>query len=307
MATAGENNMHKRSVLVVLNPTAGRGRAADKIQVIRGLLEDAQLDFELVLSSARLDMERRIRDAVAAGTTRVIAGGGDGSIHEACNGILAAGGGAGLGIIPIGTGNDFIKGAGITLDWRRATAELIERIKRDAKPRAIDAGRMNDRFFANGAGIGFDAKINYLSRNIRLKIGGIVYLIGVAKGLADGVITPDVQMRYSGGEYAGPVTLANVSNGPWVGGVFHIAPMANNADGELDLIFADPLTRLQVIPLIPKLLRGTHVKAPAIHHRRIRRITIEASAPVPAHMDGEVVPMGTHFEIEVLPGALQLL
>lgn len=299
--------MHERSVFVVLNPTAGRGRAAQKIPVIRAMLEKAGIDFELVLSTARRDMENRIRDAVAAGATRIIAGGGDGSVHEACNGILGAGSRAGLGIIPIGTGNDFIKGAGIPIDWRRAAADLIERVRQNVPARPIDAGRMNDRFFANGAGVGFDAKINYISQSIRLKIGGIVYLIGVVKGLADGVITPDVNMRYSGGEYSGPVTLANVSNGPWVGGLFHIAPMANNADGELDLIFADPLTRLQVLPLIPKIMRGTHVNTPVVHHRRIRQITIEASAPVPAHMDGEVAPTGTHFEIEVLPGALQLL
>lgn len=301
------NLMHKRSIFVVLNPTAGRGRAAQKIPVIQAMLQDAGLDFELVLSTAQSDMERRICEAVEAGATRVIVGGGDGSIHEACNGILRAGGGAGLGIIPIGTGNDFIKGAGIPLDWRKATAALIDRIQQGTPARAIDAGRMNDRYFANGAGIGFDAKINRLSQNIRLKIGGIVYLIGVVKGLIDGVITPDVKMIYSGGEYSGPVTLANVSNGPWVGGLFNIAPMANNADGELDLIFADPLTRLQVIPLVPKIMRGTHINTPVVHHRRIRHITIEASAPVPAHMDGEVVPMGTHFEIEVLPAALRLL
>ena len=299
--------MHERPVFVVLNPTAGRGRAAEKVPVIRAMLENAGVDFELVLSTARHDMENRIRDAVLAGTTRVIAGGGDGSIHEACNGILGAGNTAGLGIIPIGTGNDFIKGAGITMDWRRAAIDLIDRIKQDVPARSVDAGRMNDRFFANGAGVGFDAKINYLSQNIRLKIGGIVYLIGVVKGLADGVITTDVSMSYSGGEYTGPVTLANVANGPWIGGVFHIAPMADNADGEFDLIYADPLTRLQVLPLIPKIMRGTHVNTPVVHHRRIRRITIEASAPVPAHMDGEVAPTGTHFEIEVLPGALQLL
>lgn len=299
--------MKDAAIPVFLNPTAGRGRAEARIPVVKALFEEQGIPYELILSKRRWDIEQRIRQVVADGAERVIVAGGDGSVHEAFNGILSSTGKAALGIIPIGTGNDFIKAAGIPLDWQLAIRELGARLRDGIPPRTIDAGRMNDRYFANGAGVGFDAKINRLSQNIRWKIGDLVYLIGVGKGLIDGVITPEVSMTYDDGEYQGPITLANVCNGSWIGGMFHIAPMADNADGKLDLIYVDPVTRLQVAGLVPKLIRGTHIGERQVHHRRVTKVVIHASEPVPAHMDGEVVPMGIKFEIQVLPSALQLL
>ena len=105
---------------------------------------------------------------------------------------------------------------------------------------------MNDRYFANGAGIGFDAKINRLARRYRLPIGDFVYLLAVFEGVFDGVITPSVRMRFDDREIEGSVTLANISNGPWVGGMFHIAPGARNDDGRFDLVYADPVSRWRV-------------------------------------------------------------
>ena len=292
---------------VFLNPTAGRGKAGDRIPLVESLLREESIAYELILSERRWDLEQRIRQVVSDGADRVIVAGGDGSVHEAFNGILSSTGKAALGIIPIGTGNDFIKSAGVPLDWKLAIRELGARLRNDVAPRLIDAGRMNERYFANGAGVGFDAKINHLCRDIHWKIGDLVYLIGVGKGLIDCVITPEVSMTYTDGEYQGSITLANVCNGSWVGGMFHIAPMADNADGELDLILVEPVNRLQVIGLVPKLMRGTHINARQVQHHRVRKVHIHASEPVPAHMDGEIAPMGTEFEIEILPGALELL
>ena len=107
--------------------------------------------------------------------------------------------------------------------------------------------------------------------------------------------------------WQGPVTLANISNGPWVGGMFHIAPMARNDDEILELVIADPVTRLRICGLLPKLIRGRHMTEAEITHASVRNLTIESAAAVPSHLDGEVQPMATRFEIEVLPSALRLL
>ena len=166
---------------------------------------------------------------------------------------------------------------------------------------------MNDRYFANGAGIGFDAKINRIARQYRLPIGDLVYLLAVFKGVYDGVITPSVSMRFDGREVAGPVTLANISNGPWVGGMFHIAPGARNDDGEFDLVYADPVSRWRVFSLLPKLIRGSHYEAPDIHTARITRFELKTDEALPSHLDGEVQPLQTEFRIELLPGALRVI
>ena len=233
--------------------------------------------------------------------------GGDGSVHEAVNGLLASGRDAPFGLIPVGTGNDFAKAAMIPLDWEAAATLLASRISEEVPVRRIDAGRMNDRYFANGAGIGFDAKINRIARKYRWPIGDLVYLIAVMEGLWDGVITPEVTMRYGDTEYRDRITLANVSNGPWVGGMFHIAPDSRIDDGELDLVYADPVSRVGVLRLLPKLLRGVHIGQTEIHTARVTNFELSAAAPLPSHLDGEVQPLQTEFRIEILPGALSLL
>ncbi len=114
-------------------------------------------------------------------------------------------------------------------------------------------------------------------------------------------------MKFSGQTIEGPITLANVSNGAWVGGMFHIAPMARNDDGELDLIFAGPVSRLRILALLPKLIQGSHIEQPEITHVRLTRCQITAAAAVPSHLDGEVQPLQTHFDFEIMKGALRLM
>ena len=166
---------------------------------------------------------------------------------------------------------------------------------------------MNHRFVANGVGIGFDAKVNRIARKYRWPIGDLVYLVAVMEGLWDGVITPSVTMRFNDVEYRDRITLANVSVGPWVGGMFYIAPMAMNDDGHLDLVFAEPVSRRRVLALLPKLIRGTHVDEPDIHCAEVENFELVAEAPVPSHIDGEAQPMGTEFRISILKDALHVL
>lgn len=299
--------MSQAPIPLFLNPAAGRGRAARKAASIQDLLAKNGVPTELVLSTASGDLEKRVCEYVSAGTGAIIVAGGDGSVYEAVNGILASGRRTPLGLIPIGTGNDFAKACGIPREWQLATTLMAARITESVAAREIDAGRMNDRYFANGVGIGFDAKVNRIARKYRWPIGDLVYLVAVLEGLWDGVITPSVTMRYDGEEFSGRVTLANISNGPWVGGMFRIAPQARNDDGWLDLVVAAPVTRRRVLSLLPRLIKGSHVGQPEISCARIRTIELIADAPVPSHVDGEVQPLQTEFRIEILRDALAII
>ena len=299
--------MKTEPIPLFLNPVAGRGRAGRNIRHIASSLDSLGIDHVLVESESVGNLETRVFDAVSAGAARIIVAGGDGSIHEVVNGILRSGNSVELGVIPIGTGNDFAKACSIPVQWEDAVQELAGRLQSNTPARRIDAGRMNDRYFANGAGIGFDAKVNRIARDIRWRIGDLVYLVAVLRGMIDGVITPQVTMQFSGQSIEGPITLANVSNGAWVGGMFHIAPMAKNDDGELDLILAGPVSRLRILALLPKLIQGSHIDQPEITHARLTQCQITASAAVPSHLDGEVQPLQTHFDIEIMKGALRLM
>jgi YegS/Rv2252/BmrU family lipid kinase len=299
--------MTEETVSLLLNPVAGRGRAGRRLSQIERIFDAAGMRYEVCLSSAVGDIEAQAFARSAGGQDTIIVAGGDGSIHEAVNGMVRAGGGARLGVIPVGTGNDFAKASGIVLDWEKAASSLCERLARRGPAHAIDVGRMNDRYFANGAGIGFDAKVTRIARSYRMPMGDLVYLLAIFRAMADGIATPSLHISADDFEWTGPVTLANVANGPWVGGMFHIAPTARNDDGRLDLIIADPVSRARICALLPRVVRGRHLTEPEITHTSVRRLTIEAEAAMPSHLDGEVQPPATRFEIEVLPAALNLL
>ncbi len=299
--------MQKRPIPLFINPAAGRGRARHLAASICSLLADSGVACEEIHSNAVGDLEYKVFAAASAGADRIIVAGGDGSIHEAVNGILRSASKTALGVIPVGTGNDFAKACSIPLHWEDAAKLLADRVSSDTPLRFIDAGRMNDRYFANSAGIGFDAKINHIARGSRLPLGDLVYLIAVFQGVWDGVITPDVKLRYDNVDYAGPVTLVEVCNGPSVGGMFRIAPMAKNDDGFFDLIFVQPVGRLRIFALLPRLIKGTHISAPEVTSARTGSVTLLADDPVPSHLDGEIQPLQTEFRIEILPGALAIL
>lgn len=295
------------AVHLFLNPTAGRGRAGKREARIVDILNSGGVNLEVHRSEAVGDLEEKVYAAVSNGIRKLIVAGGDGSVHEAANGIMRAPESAALGVIPTGTGNDFAKAAGITLEWEHATALLADRIAANETTRTIDVGRMNDRYFINGAGVGFDAKVTRIARSYRIPIGDLVYLLAIFRGMAGGIATP--KMRITGDRviWDGPVTLANVANGAWIGGMFHIAPVAENDDGQFDLLLAAPVSRLRICTLLPKLMAGTHMGEREIVHEPVSNLLIECDEPVASHLDGEVQGLQQRFEIEMLGGALALL
>ena len=297
----------RKPIPVFVNPTAGRGTAGKTVPSLRSLLHANEIRHEIVLSQQRGDIERQIKQAIDNGAEKVIVAGGDGSVHEAVNGVLTAENSAALGVIPIGTGNDFAKACTIPPHWEDATVLLADRIRSEAPAHVIDVGQMNDRYFANGAGIGFDAKVTKIAEGIRLPIGDLVYLIAVFAGMWDGVRTPELRLDYGNESYSGQLTLASISNGDWVGGMFQIAPMARNDDGMLDLVIAKPVSNWRVLGLLPRLIQGTHIEQPEVVHQPIKHCEIVATSPVPSHLDGEVQPLYSEFSIRILESHLRLL
>ncbi|MBT8081843.1 MAG: diacylglycerol kinase family lipid kinase [Gammaproteobacteria bacterium] len=299
--------MRPDAVQLFLNPTAGRGRAGTRKARIYELLTASGAPVEVMESRDVGDLESQVLAAATAGAQTIVVAGGDGSVHEAANGIMRAGGEAALGVVPSGTGNDFAKASDIPLDWERATRQLATRIRAQEQSRIVDIGRMNGRYFANGAGIGFDARVTQIARSYRVPIGDLVYLLAIFRGMLEGIATPHMRLTSDAGTRDGPVTLANIANGPWVGGMFHIAPMADNTDGAFDLVIAAPVSRLRILSLIPKLLSGKHVGEKEVSCERVTRVVVESDEAIPSHLDGEVQPFQRRFDIDLLPGALRLL
>ena len=108
--------MNSKPVPLFINPAAGRGRAGRRLPTIEKLLNDGGVEVDVRQSAAMGDIEQQVQTAIEEGASRIIIAGGDGSVHEAVNGIMKAEGSAAFGVVPTGTGNDFAKAAGIPLD-----------------------------------------------------------------------------------------------------------------------------------------------------------------------------------------------
>ncbi|MDX1481213.1 MAG: diacylglycerol kinase family lipid kinase [Woeseiaceae bacterium] len=290
-----------------INPAAGRGRAKRRIAAISRLLASSGVPNECITTTARGDIERLIAEAADAGHRRIIVAGGDGTVHEAVNGIMQSDVPIDFGLVPTGTGNDFAGASSIPSHWEHAVALLADRLVSGAPAVPVDIGRCNDRYFANGAGIGFDATVSAIAARIRWPIGDLVYVVALLRALRGRIETPRLRLSFDDREIVGPATLAAFSNGPRVGGMFLIAPEAQNNDGMLDLIYAAPVSRLRVLALVPKLIRGRHMDAPEVEHHSLKSCTVVAHAPLVAHLDGEIQPPQSRFDIELLPGAVGLL
>ncbi len=245
-----------------------------------------------------------IAERASAGYAAVIAAGGDGTVHEVANGLMRAGGKAALGVLPLGSGNDFVK--------MLPPCDPVERIARRAA-RPLDAGRIRAgdamRYFSNGMDIGFGA---HASRNVT-KVPQ--FLTGLGAYLGALVLTlvryPKLKVRLQlddGPAFVQTTAMTAVMNGRAFGGSFHVCPDARADDGLLDLLIAEGVGRLAILGLVPKIMRGTHVGDPRLQLRRARRVLIESEAPLLVEADGEIVFEDAHrLEIEVLPGALRVL
>ena len=284
---------------VILNPTAGRGAAARAWPGVRAVLEGGGARVELAETARHGHAVELAEAAARAGWPAVVAVGGDGTVHEVANGLLRASDGgattAALGIVPVGSGNDFALLAGLPRDAAGAA-------------RRGEGGGVGDRWFTNGVGVGLDARVAVeANRNRRLRGIGI-YLWALARVLGS-FRPPVVRVEIDGGEVMErPMTLATVGNGARHGGGFWICPAAKIDDGLLDVCVCDGLGTLQVLRFLPMTLRGTHVGASCVHMRTARRVRISSDTPLPVHADGEILfEAARELEIEIAAGRLRLL
>jgi len=294
----------REAVVVFVNPTAGGGRGRRHGARAVALLEAGGIRVETVISGGPGHLDELASREAERGRTRVIAIGGDGTLSEVARGLLAVPGAQTiLGVVPLGTGNDFVKSAGLPRDWRAACARLAG----GCTPRAIDAGRVNDRWFVNGVGFGFDAAITRAMLLRRWLPGPLAYGAGLLDALRNGVAAPACTLRWDGGEDRRPMTLVAACNGQYVGGLFRLAPRALLDDGQLDLVWADALSAMQVLQHAPRVVRGTHEHLSVAHFARSRRMEIDSAFGMPAQADGELLGEDiSRLSIELAAGALRL-
>jgi YegS/Rv2252/BmrU family lipid kinase len=212
------------------------------------------------------------------------------------------GGNCTLGIIPIGSGNDFVKMLALPLDFVKA----IEVIKR-GRTMKMDLGKVGDSYFANGLGMGFDADVVIESLKVKKLRGSMIYLYSVLKTLSH-YRNRMITLSVDGKKESRKVFMINVGNGEYLGGGFYLTPGAKIDDGILDVSIIQALSFREVLMHLPKAMKGRHVSLPQVQFFRAKELIVESAEGIPVHADGEL--LGTNFnrvEISILPGTLKVI
>jgi diacylglycerol kinase (ATP) len=296
---------------LIVNITAGKGHAGKVLPQVQAYLARYGVDYDLIQTQSPGQGSALARQAASQGYERVVAMGGDGTTDEVANGLLLAaeeGYQAVLGVIPVGSGNDFSHAVGIPVDLEAACRCLAH-----GDVRIVDVIRVTvdgeSRIFDNSVGIGYDADVLLETRKMKRLRGFLMYLWAVFRVLATDSKWP-YPMRVTVDGKTLPhqaVTLITVANGPRAGGGFYLTPDAKPDDGLLDVCVADQLGRLGILQLLPHAMRGTHVDKKPVTMLQGEHVVIEAGRGLPGHVDGEVLCIqGRRIEFRILPGRLRV-
>lgn len=297
------------TVKVLLNPCAGRSSAKNKWGQAAEALKRAGLNFEWVETTSAEDMREQARRAALDGYSPIVIAGGDGTIGNAVNGLVAAWGEdpahwKPVGILPLGTANDLAANVGLPIDLEQATAVIAA-----GKTRRLDVICLNGRYFVNNAGIGMEATISWRQNRMTWAKGLWRYF---AAALAEFFLYPQWQghIRWDDGEWEGKISMLSLGNGRRTGGIYFTVPDADPFDGRLTFVLVNGTRRMRLLTLLRKSMDAerSYLGEPEIVQQHTRRLEIRLQQPSPAHADGEIFTESeTHFTVEVLPGLLPLL
>jgi YegS/Rv2252/BmrU family lipid kinase len=302
----------KRKVKIILNPMAdmrNAWRAANDLRPQINEYGGADWSGTVFPTHATL----LAKQAAEAGYDMVIAMGGDGTVHEIVNGLMQVPAERRpiLGVVPVGSGNDFAHAIGVPLQSDRALAHALS-----AEPSAIDIGLMTDEhgrkeYFDNTLGIGFDAVVTIRSHKLPLLRGFLMYLTAVIQTIIMNFDPAQMQMDIDGRKVEQSNLLLALCNGPREGGGFLIAPEARMDDGLLHYTMIRKVSRAMMFRLLPEVMKGTHERFAPVTIGTCKRLTVTADRPMYVHADGEIyTSFGSNLRklsFEVLPGALHVV
>ncbi len=294
--------MHESTVLVLHRKSANEPRVKDAVKKAKKM----GCEFRVLVPFNKAEKGRVVAEAIANGATRIIAGGGDGTINGVANALVGKGKTkpeVAMGICPLGTANDFARGCGLPAD---DLAECL-RIACEREPRAIDVGMLNGRAFVNVASLGFGAEIT-ATTPIELKkaLGGAAYsLMGLVRAMN---LTPyPARLVVPGEEPAsGSYLFAAVGNNHYAGGGFDIAPKAELDDGLLDLTAIRLDKGVKLASIKDEIEDPMNPDNTNVLYRQLAEFTIESDQKLHCNLDGEPVKK-KRLRFSVLPRHLKVV
>lgn len=286
---------------VIVNPAAAGGRLGREWPRLEHRLRSLGHDLDVVFTEAPGHATELAAGVLAGGRGRLVVAGGDGTVCEAAEGVVRAGGGE-LAILPLGTGNDGARTLGIPLDL-----EAAARTAADGVARSVDLIRVGDRMVLNAIGIGLTADINHRAARIKWLRGIAVYLATAAVSLVR-FRAPQVTVQVDGRAISSTMTILAVHNGPTTGGGFRLTPDAIPDDGLLDMTLVPDVPLSGRVQRLIGALRGTLHTMDGSIALQAPVLELHHDEPLPIHLDGNqwhLEPPVSRFEI--VPKALKVV
>ncbi|MBO1436997.1 diacylglycerol kinase family protein [Meiothermus sp. CFH 77666] len=286
----------------VINPAAGRGRVGQMLRQLEAAIRQyaGSSSIEITITQAPghgIEIAQR-----APAGSRVVAVGGDGTVHEVVRGI--AGSDKAVGVIPIGSGNDFARMVGL----HRQSLGAALHTALQGTVRAIDLGMVNNQPYGASLGIGFDAAVARKALTAPTFLRGMPRYLYSIFGVLKELELPTLELIQHGQTvYQGPSLLVALMNASTYGGGIPIVPDAVPTDGLISVAVAGEFSRLGVVGILPRLLLGQHVHHPRLHFFRGAAFTARFDRPVPAHSDGELLEPSTEYCVRMVPGGLRVI
>jgi diacylglycerol kinase (ATP) len=286
---------------IIVNPSAG---SAGDLEAVKEALA-GRPGTELCFSEKEGDAEELAREAVRRGLRTVVAAGGDGTLNEVLNGLADNFAGVRLGLLPLGTGNDFARSIGVPADLGAALAVLDagRTLKIDVAQATFQDGR---RYFLNMSAGGFSSVVSEKAHEAKDRWGPLAYMRGAVDALPE-LEAFEATLTLSGAETI-RLEIYNlvISNGRYVAAGIPVAPQAKLDDGLLDVMIAPATTIPNLALLLPKVLLGRHLDSDLLLFRKATRIEIDSTPPMTFNVDGEILNQEPAL-FEVLPRALEMV
>lgn len=291
--------MAAERIVMIWNPKSGRGRAARRLAKIPGGWTDG---WE-VMASERPGHARDLAREVAPQCAMVVAAGGDGTVHEVAGGLLEAQADCRLGILPIGSANDFAWSLLQQLTRSSSHGGVLGRV--DVARVVAGDGRV--RYFVENLGTGLSGEVTRWSRRIPWLQGTLLYSVAAALAI---LCHRGYRIACNGSGSDESTLLMSIMLGRREGG-FLMCPDARNDDGLFDLVHARGLNRWGALHLLPRVaIWGAPRQHPKIHRSQATRVLLESDRPLTVHTDGELMLLPedevTRLEVELLKSRLEV-
>jgi YegS/Rv2252/BmrU family lipid kinase len=288
-----------REIALIVNPSAGGGRAARALPVVEARLRALGISAE-VDATRDLDHAGELAVEAARDGRTVVTLSGDGMLGKVA-GALCEVPGAVMGVLPGGRGNDFARVVGIPLD-PEAACDVVA----TGTPHTLDMGEAGGTPYIGIASLGFDSDANRIANAAPARLGQLVYVYGALRALAAwkpaefSIEVDGDRVRFSGWGVA-------MANSKAYGGGMLVAPDAELDDGALDVVRLETTSKARFLrSVLPKVFKGEHVNEPSVHVQRGPVVRVEANRPFMVYADGD--PVGElPMTFRALPGAVQVL